>query len=78
MLVDQSQTAVRVQNGHEAVKVGDHAPRLEAVHQKHSDGHPLLADAIEEDLLQVVCLFRIVCSFAVLCRRYACIIARRD
>ena len=54
VLVDELRMTVPAQQDAEIVEPGDHALQLNAVHQEHGDRHLVLADAVEERVLQVV------------------------
>ena len=63
MLIDHLLPAVGVQHHGEAVKAGDAAPQLKAVHQKYGNGQALLADLGQENVLKIVFLHN-ECSFS--------------
>lgn len=54
VLVNHLLLAVGVQHHGEAVKAGDAAPQLKAVHQKYGNGQALLADLGQENVLKIV------------------------
>ena len=51
MFVDHLLTTVGDQTDHEAVKAGDDALHLKAVHQKHRDELPVLPGLVQEQIL---------------------------
>ena len=57
MLVDELRMTVAAQKHREVVEPGDDALEFDAVHQKDRDGRLVLAQMVQEDVLNVLCLF---------------------
>src|SRR5882757_4341511 len=57
VLVDKLRMAVAAQQHREVVEPGDDPLQFDAVHQEDRDGRLVLAQVVQEDVLNVLCLF---------------------
>ena len=64
MLVDHLLLALGAEDNDEAVKTGDNALHLKAVHKEHGDGGVLLAHLVEDQILQIFCVCHNQVSFS--------------